>query len=427
VTPSAGREGEEAEGIGNTQTERYFQAILDTLPQHIAILDETGAILTINRAWRLFAQENGCATGNYALGTNYLETCDRAHGDCSEEARIVADGIRAVIGGEREAFSIDYPCHSPQQHRWFRVYVSRIEEGQPTRVVVSHHNITREKQDAEALREARAELEQRVRERTAELEALNQTLQTESEGHRRARETLVRQAQELVRSNRELEQFAYVASHDLQEPLRMITSYLQLIERRYSDHLDTDGREFIGYAVDGASRMKLLIEDLLAYSRVGTRNSPFAPVECEAILKTALSDLMFSVSEEQVLLTHDPLPVVHGDERQLITLFSNLIGNAMKFRRELPCRIHVSARPEREEWVFTVEDNGIGIAAEYFDRIFIIFQRLHHREEYAGTGIGLAICKKIVERHGGHIWVESKPGIGSRFSFTLPIRAGSDR
>jgi PAS domain S-box-containing protein len=227
---------------------------------------------------------------------------------------------------------------------------------------------------------------------------------------------------ELKRSNAELEQFAYVASHDLQEPLRMVASYTQLLGRRYEAKLDQDAREFMSYIVDGATRMKQLIEDLLAYSRVGTKGQEFKPVALEAPLRRALFNLRAGIEEAGAAVTYDPLPTAHGDEVQLGQLLQNLVGNALKFRSNSVPRIHIGVSEKNSEYQIEVRDNGIGIEPQYYERIFMVFQRLHNKGEYPGTGIGLAICKKVVERHGGRIWVESRAGAGSSFFFTLPKR-----
>lgn len=240
---------------------------------------------------------------------------------------------------------------------------------------------------------------------------------------KQAEQKLAQQAQELARSNSELEQFAYVASHDLQEPLRMVANYTQLLARRYKDKLDPTAHEFIAFAVDGANRMQRLINDLLDYSRVGTRGKEFTATDCSSVLGHAIANLGGAIESARALVTNDDLPVVQADAGQLMQLFQNLIGNAVKFHGQDPPRVHVSAQSRAGEWLFAVRDNGIGIEPEYAERIFVIFQRLHGFSEYPGTGIGLSICKKIVERHGGRIWVESKPGAGSTFYFTIPIRS----
>ena len=247
---------------------------------------------------------------------------------------------------------------------------------------------------------------------------------------------------ELQRSNKELDQFASAASHDLQEPLRTISGFAQLIEERYKGKLGADGDHFMDYIVDGSFRMQHLINDLLEYSRVSTRGRAFTRVDCNEVLRKALANLRTAVDEAGAVITADPLPVFLADEMQLVRLFQNLIGNAVKYRKkEEPARVHVSAEIVADQrslagcgikseikngWLFSVQDNGIGIESRSFERIFEIFQRLHSSRDYPGTGVGLAICKKIVERHGGCIWVEAELGKGSTFFFILPERPGED-
>jgi PAS domain S-box-containing protein len=230
---------------------------------------------------------------------------------------------------------------------------------------------------------------------------------------------LEERARELARSNEELERFAYVASHDLQEPLRMVASYTQLLGRRYKGKLDSDADEFIAFAVDGVTRMQALINDLLTFSRVGTQGGALAPMELGKALAAAEFNLRAAIESTGAVITSDALPTVLANERQMVQLLQNLVGNAIKFHGEKPPRIHVSAERHEGEWQIAVADNGIGIDPTFFNRLFIVFARLHNRSEYAGNGIGLAICKKIIERHGGHIWLKSQPGHGSTFLFTL--------
>jgi signal transduction histidine kinase len=258
-----------------------------------------------------------------------------------------------------------------------------------------------------------ATLQKRIEEREkaqAKLRALNEELEAR---------VAARTAQ-LERSNRDLEQFAYVASHDLQEPLRMVSNYVALLRDRYQDRLDAKGREFLDFALDGATRMQELILALLAYSRIGTQGQPFEATDCNQILDQVLLNLKFAIDESRAVVNRNPLPTVPADDVQLGQVFQNLIANAIKFRGDKPPEVQVAANPENGGWHFTVRDNGIGIAEENFRRLFVLFQRLHSRSRYPGTGIGLALCKKIIERHGGRIWVESQPGLGSTFHFTVP-------
>jgi signal transduction histidine kinase len=239
------------------------------------------------------------------------------------------------------------------------------------------------------------------------------SLQSEIRERKRAEE-------DLLRSNKDLEQFAYIASHDLQEPLRNVASCMQMLDKKYKSKLDAKADQIIWHAVESVVRMKALILDLLAYSRLSTRGNPFQPTNCEEVLGQTLANLRPTIEETGAVVTYDPLPTVTGDFTQLLQVFQNLIGNAMKFRDQTPPKVHISAARGEDEWIFSVKDNGIGIEPQHLDRIFVIFQRLHKRTEYDGTGMGLAIVQKTVERHRGRIWVESEPGKGTTFSFTIP-------
>ncbi len=258
-----------------------------------------------------------------------------------------------------------------------------------------------------------------IEDRDEKLLAINNALKTEIEERRQAQDALKHNMRDLARSNAELEQFAYVSSHDLQEPLRMVASYTQLLEKRYKEKFDDKGLTFLHYIVDGAKRMQELIDDLLMFSRVGTRGKELQPIAIQGPLNTALLNLKPVISETGTEINWETLPEVMGDPIQLTQLFQNLISNAIKFNHGQGVKIHIKVTTENDFWLFAVKDNGIGINKEHFERIFIIFQRLHGRSEYPGSGIGLAICKKIIERHGGRIWVESEEGHGATFYFTL--------
>jgi signal transduction histidine kinase len=236
----------------------------------------------------------------------------------------------------------------------------------------------------------------------------------------RAQAALQQTAEDLRRSNRDLEQFAYIASHDLQEPLRAVGGYVKLLEHRFPDKLDAKARGYIAGAFDGATRMERLIGDLLAFSRVATRGDAFQPANLEDALAQALRNLEAGINSAQATVIHDPLPTLSVDAGQIRQLFQNLVGNALKFRGEQPPNIYIGAKRQEGRWVFSVRDNGIGIDPQYYEKLFQVFQRLHTRKDYPGTGIGLAICKKIVERHGGTIWVESQSGQGATFYFSIP-------
>ena len=269
--------------------------------------------------------------------------------------------------------------------------------------------------------EANAELTAKVE----EVNAYNRELASEVSERRRAEKALRQQAGELERSNSELRQLTYAASHDLQEPLRMVGSYTQLLAKRYNGKLDSDADDFISFVVEGVDRMKALIDGLGAHSRVGPGNDSWGQTDCEAAFDGAVGSLKHAIEECQAEVTRDSLPTLPADASQLAQVFEHLIGNALKFKRDAPPRINASARMHEHEAIFSVSDNGIGIEAEYLERIFDMFQRLHTRDEYPGTGMGLAFCRRIVEHHQGRIWVESEPGVGTTFYFTVP-KTGAD-
>ena len=276
---------------------------------------------------------------------------------------------------------------------------------------------------ASALREHRDRLELRVEQRTRELSHANECLKLEIEERKQAQAVAQKLMANLERSNKELEQFAYVASHDLQEPLRLVSSYTQLLLQRYREKLDADAEPITRFITEGVTRMQRLIQDLLSYSRVSNQTHTLSFADAEDALNTALRNLALVIREQNAVVTHDPLPTLLCDQTKLGQLFQNLISNGIKFHAEAPPHIHISASKTEDEraWLFSVSDNGIGIEQDYFERIFVLFQRLHTRSKYPGTGIGLAICKRIVEQHNGRIWVKSAKGEGCTFYFTIAI------
>ncbi len=358
----------------------YSRSLLEASLDPLVTISSEGKITDVNIA------------AERATGVARAELIDTDFSDYFTEPERARVGYQKVFN---EGFVRDYPLairHVSGQYTdvLYNASVYRDEAGRPVGVFAAARDITERKRAERAL--LRVEM----------------ALRAEKE--------------ELARSNADLEQFAYVASHDLQEPLRMVASYTQLLARRYRGKLDDEADEFIEFAVDGANRMQDLIRDLLAFSRVGTQGKPLVDTDCDAVAQRALTNLKVAIEESGAHVMVDRLPTVSADADQLVQVLQNLIANAIKFHGEEPPQVQVSASRGDGEWVFAVRDNGIGLDAQYADRIFIIFQRLHGRGEFAGTGIGLALCKKIVSRHGGRIWVESEPGKGSTFSFTLPIK-----
>ncbi|QLK25348.1 ATP-binding protein [Natrinema zhouii] len=356
--------------MNTREPEALVPAAVDTLPINFAILDDDGTILHTNRAWQEFGKANDIELRPDTIGTNYLEITRQAE---TEAARTAAAGLSEILTGDRELFEFEYPCHSPDERRWFLMRAAPFTDGDQDYVAVAHFDITE-----------RHEYQRRLEE-----------------------------------SNERLQQFASVASHDLQEPLRMVTSYLQLLEQRYGDELDEDAAEFIDYAVDGAERMSAMIDGLLEYSRVETRGNPFDSVDLEAVLDDVLLDLEWRIADADAELTREPLPTVIGDASQLRQVFQNLLDNAIEYSGEQAPRVTISAARDGDEWIISVTDEGIGIDPTDEDRVFEVFERLHSHEEHEGTGIGLALCRRIVERHGGDIWIDADSD-GTAISFTLP-------
>jgi PAS domain S-box-containing protein len=362
------------------QMEGRYRGLLEAAPDAMVVVNQGGEIVLLNvQAEKRFGYHRDELVGQKVKNIIPEGFAERLIADglrTAEDALAQQMGTGIELTGRRKNGS-DFPLE---------IMLSPLESAEGTLVTAAIRDITERKK---------------------------------SEGH------LLKTVRELKRSNDELQQFAYVASHDLQEPLRMVASYTQLLAKRYKGRLDSDADEFIAYAVDGSNRMQDLIQDLLAYSRAGTNGKVLHKISSETALNKALTNLRTTIGESGAVVTHDPLPVITTDDTQLAQVFQNLVGNAIKYRSAEVPHVHVSAAKNGgNEWIFSVRDNGLGIDPQYFDRIFILFQRLHGRTEFKGTGIGLAICKKMLERMGGRIWVESQPEKGSTFHFALPERDG---
>ncbi len=411
--------------IALAREQHLMKALLNTVTDHIYFKDRESRFIRINKS---LADWFGIEDPEEAIGKTDFDFFSDEHAKQAyeDEQKIIQTGKQLEGIEEKETWpdgretwvsSTKAPLFDRHRNIIGTFGISR--------------DITEHKEAQEALERAKKEIDQKAE----TLEQMNIALQKSNEELEQAnkevetqRNFLAKTAKELeifnealTKSNEELQQFAYVASHDLQEPLRMISSYLGLIDRKYTDKLDKDGKEFIEYAVGGAKRMQAMINDLLQYSRVTTQGKPFEKTNMEEVLEKVLMNLKIAIEESGGEVTHDKLPEIMADRVQMERLLQNLLGNAIKYRGERKPKVHVSVKKKKGEYEFSVQDNGIGIEKEYQEKIFGIFQRLHTREEYAGTGIGLAVCKKIVERHGGKIWVDGKLNEGSTFWFAIPV------
>ncbi|HEY9698312.1 MAG TPA: PAS domain S-box protein [Trichocoleus sp.] len=372
------------------QSQEQLQAILDNAPAVVYLKDLEGRLLLVNRSYEQLTELDRAQV----LGKTDAELFP------PDLAAVYRANDRAVLEQKMAIQSEETAPSSKGIFTYLSLKFPLLDaDGVPYALCGISTDITDRKQAEAALQQAKADLDIKVQERTVELQKLNVELQ---------------------RSNQELEQFAYVASHDLQEPLRAITGYTQLLMQDYHDRLDETAQEYAGYVIDGAKRMQQLIEDLLTYSRVGTKDLVPTMVDCNTLIEQVLRNLQISIAESHATVAYKDLPSLVADKSQLVQLFQNLISNAIKFQRHSSPHVEITAELKETEWQFRVQDNGIGIQPRFLDRIFEIFKRLHTRREFPGTGIGLAICKRIVDRHGGRIWAESEPGTGTTFYFTLP-------
>ena len=375
-----------ANGAGRFASDELNQIVLDSLPAHVAVLGPDGTILATNAAWRRFQQENGGTPGSCGEGCNYLATCRCCDGEGADVARKVADGIESVLRGDTESFTFEYPCHAPHEQRWFLLSVTPLSAAPGRGAVVTHINITDRKLSEDA-----------TRARAAELAHL---------------------ARSLKRTNEELDQFAYIASHDLRAPLRGIANLSRWIEEDMGERFTPEAHQQMEMLRGRVNRMEAMIDGILEYSRVGRVKVAPERIDVGALLAEVI-DLLDP--PERIRVEVEPgMPVVVGHKLGLQQVFMNLLGNAIKYHDKPVGRVVVSCREVGEMFEFAVADDGPGIEPQYHEKVFVIFQTLQPRDEVEGTGVGLSLVKKIVEAEGGAVTVESGAGRGATFRFTWP-------
>jgi PAS domain S-box-containing protein len=404
------------------ESEERFRSLADNIPNLAWMADADGWIFWYNKQW--YDYTGTTLEEMQGWGWRKVHHPEYVEKVTAEWSSRIKQGIQ---------YDNVFPLKGKDgNYRWFltRVTPIRDEQGKIQRWFGTNTDITELKNAEDKTQELLEQLQvsseelnasnEELQATTEELKTTNEELQLQMDFEVEAKRELEEIASKLKISNKELEQFAYVASHDLQEPLRMVTSFTQLLERRYKDKLDVDADEYIGFIVEGSKRMKYLIDDLLEFSRLNTQNREFESVLLKITLEDVLRNLTATIKENNVQISHDPLPTILGDHSQINQLLQNLIANAIKFHGDERPKVHISAEESGNEWIISVNDKGIGIDPDHQEQIFRIFKRLHTREEYAGTGIGLAICKRIIDKHNGKIWVESELGKGSTFFFTIP-------
>lgn len=369
------------------------QAALDALPDTIAVVDEQGVIRAVNAAWQAFMQANGGEPETCGVGANYLHACDRAQGPCSYEGPPVAIGLRAVLAGDVPTFSLEYPCHSPQEQRWYCVHIKAFRNDEQRYATVLHENVTERKLMAIRASDLDAEVAQGVRTQTADLR----------------------------QENSELDAFIGAVSHDLRAPVRHLQGFLGILRRRGAERLNADDRQMLDVLDASASRLGHMIDELLGLSRVSQRALQIRPVNLAQVVLRAWANMAPETQGREIDWVAGDLPVVQGDAELLRLAFENLLSNAIKYTGgQATARIEVGAHEEQGSWVVFVQDDGVGFDPRYTHRLFGAFQRLHSEQEFQGIGLGLVNVKRIIERHGGAIWAQSHPGDGATFFLRFP-------